>query len=82
MPFVNIYNLKKINGNAVSIRKIFQQHKINISWMDLITWSPAVNKKIKRLCTRVSKRRQKIPRSDALQQFTYQFNPSMQPFFY
>ena len=84
MPLINIYNEKKGNyDNAISIRKMFQQHKVDISWMDLIAWSPTVNKKIKRLCIRVSKpRQQKIPRRDALQQFTYQFNLSMQSFFF
>ena len=62
---------------------MFQKYKINISWMDLITWSPAVNKTIKRLCIRVLKpRQQKIPRRDAFQQFIYQFNPSMQSVFF
>ena len=79
MPLVGMYNEERGGyDNAVSIRKMFQQHKVDMSWMDLIAWSPAVNKEVKRLCTRVSKpRQQKAPRRDAPQQFTYQFNPSM-----
>ena len=61
-PLVGMFNdgLGKYDS-PVSIRSLLQNNKVDISWMDLVAWSPAVAREIKRMCTRVSKK--KTPRA-------------------
>lgn len=44
---------------AISIRQLMQQHRVDISLMDFITWSPQACKELKRICTKVSKKRER-----------------------
>ena len=68
-----------------------------MTWIDLIAWSPAVYKELKRLCTRVLKKKMKGKKPAAQQQkqpnpfsqfnpqynpqFNTQFNPQFNPLF-
>ena len=54
------------------MEKILQDNKVDITWMDLLAWSPAVCRKIKRLCTRVAKKRvPKVRATTMPQQFSF-----------
>jgi len=57
-PLVGLFNdtLGRYDS-PVSIREVLQRNKVNISWMNLVTWSPAVCRELKRLCTRVAKKK-------------------------
>ena len=57
-PLVGMYNdaQEKFDA-AISIRHVMQQNKIDMTWMDMLAWSPAMCKELKRLCTRVTNRR-------------------------
>ena len=59
-PLVGMYNdaQEKFDA-AISIRHVMQQNKIDMTWMDMLAWSPAMCKELKRLCTRVTNRRAK-----------------------
>ena len=79
-PIVGMFNDRMGKYDSpVSIREMLQRNKVDMSWMDLVAWSPAVAREIKRLCTRVAKKRNPKPKlPQAPQQF---FNPQMnQPF--
>ena len=57
---------------AISVRQMLQGNKIDISWMDLVAWSPQVCKELKRICTRVTKKREKkgsLPKAPAIHEF-------------
>ena len=61
----------------VSIRQMLKQNKVDISWMDWLAWSPDACKEIKRLCTRVAKKR--TPKAKPLgQDQSTIFNPAIQ----
>lgn len=57
-PLVGMFNdtLGRYDS-PVSIRQVLQNNKVDMTWMDLVAWSPAVCKELKRLCTRVAKKR-------------------------
>jgi hypothetical protein len=57
-PVVGMFNetLGKYD-TPISIRQVLKANKVDISWMDLIAWSPGVCREIKRMCTRVAKKR-------------------------
>jgi hypothetical protein len=57
-PLVGLFNdfLGRCNS-PVSIRQVLQSNKVDMTWMDLASWSPAVCRELKRLCTRVAKKR-------------------------
>ncbi|KAL2041876.1 hypothetical protein N7G274_005063 [Stereocaulon virgatum] len=84
-PLVGMFNDSIGNYDPpISIRHVLQTNKVDMTWMDLVAWSPAVCKEIKRLFTRVSKKKasNKGRRSGAQQpdphpfsQFQPQFNP-------
>jgi len=40
-----------------SVRQVLQQNKVDVTWMDLAAWSPAFCKELKRIVTRVPKKR-------------------------
>ncbi len=44
---------------AIPIRQLMQQHRVDISLMDFVAWSPQACKELKRMCTRVSKKRER-----------------------
>ena len=44
---------------AISIRDMMKQHRLDISLMDFVAWSPQACKELKRMCTRVAKKREK-----------------------
>ena len=72
-PLVGLFNdvLGKYDS-PVSVRRVLQDNKVDITWMYLLAWSPAVCREIKRLCTRVAKKR--VPRvraTAAPQQFSF-----------
>ncbi|KAL9628242.1 MAG: hypothetical protein Q9164_007349 [Protoblastenia rupestris] len=46
---------------AVSIRHMLQNNKVDMTWMDLVAWSPGVAREIKRLCTRATEK--KLPQA-------------------
>ena len=57
-PLVGMLNDAVGNYDSpTSIRHVLQNKKLGISWMDLVACSPTVCKEIKRLCTRVPKKR-------------------------
>ena len=57
--------------SIISVRQIFQNNKIDLIWMNFIAWSFTVCRKLKRLCTRVTKKREfkKIIDQQSAQQF-------------
>lgn len=57
-PLVGMFNetLGRFDS-PVSIRQVLQNNKVDMTWMDLVAWSPAVCRELKRLCTRVAKKR-------------------------
>ena len=59
-PIVGMFNdsLGKYDS-PMSIRQMLQRTKVDMSWMDLVAWSPAIGRELKRLCTRVAKKREK-----------------------
>ena len=84
-PLVGMFNdsLGKYDS-PISIRHVLQTNKIDMTWMDLVAWSPAVCKELKRLCTRVSKKKASKGKKPTVQQpnpfsqFQPQFNPQLQ----
>jgi hypothetical protein len=48
-----------IYDKPLSVRQVLKHNKVDISLMDWIAWSPSACKELKRLCTRVSKKRAK-----------------------
>ncbi len=59
-PLVGMFNGTSYE-NPVSIRQVLQNTRIDLSWMDFVAWSPAACRELKRLCTRVPKKR--IPKA-------------------
>ena len=59
-PLIGMFNdtIGKYDS-PISIRQVLQNKKVDITWMDLAAWSPQVCKELKRLCTRVSKKKPK-----------------------
>lgn len=55
-PLVGMFNGTQYE-NPVSVRQILQNNRLDLSWMDFVAWSPAACKELKRLCTRVPKKR-------------------------
>ena len=91
-PLVGMFNdLLGKYDSPVSIRYVLQNNKVDMSWMDLMAWSPAACKELKRMCTRVPKKRmpkasaaplvplQSVPQS--FPQFQSQAFPQFQPQF-
>ena len=87
-PLVGMFNdsLGKYDS-PISIRHVLQNNKVDMTWMDLVAWSPAVCKELKRLCTRVSKKKASkgkkptVPpqqQPNPFSQFQPQFNPQFQ----
>lgn len=71
-PVVGLFN-ESIGGfdAPLSVRQLLQTNKVDITWMDLVAWSPAMCKELKRLCTRVTKKRaskSKFPQTPQLPQ--------------
>jgi len=57
-PLVGMFNdLAGKYDSPISIREVLQRNKVDISWMDLVAWSPAVCRELKRLCTHVAKKK-------------------------
>ncbi len=48
----------------LSIRHVLKNNKVDMTWMDYLAWSPAACKELKRLCTRMSKKR--VPKAKAV----------------
>lgn len=59
-PLVGMFNGVQYDS-PVSVRQVLQNTKVDMTWMDLVAWSPAVCKELKRLCTRVPKKRLSRP---------------------
>jgi len=78
-PLVGMFNesLNKYDA-PTSVRQVLQQNKVDMTWMDLAAWSPAFCKELKRIVTRVPKKRD--PKKSSLQQNPTQF-PQFQPVF-
>ena len=73
---VGLYNEGLLKYDSpVSVRQVLQNTKIDMNWMDLVAWSPAICRELKRLCTRVPKKR--APKPAAIPQFI----PPMPPAF-
>ena len=82
-PIVGLFNdsLGKYDS-PMSIRQMLQRTKVDMSWMDLVAWSPAIGRELKRLCTRVAKKREKKlakqPQPPQVPSFPFgTFNPGM-----
>ena len=57
-PLVGMFNdLLGKYDTPTSIRQVMQNNKVDLSWMDFVAWSPAACREIKRICTRVSKKK-------------------------
>lgn len=55
-PLIGLYNDRQQRFDApVSVRETLKSTKVDMSWMDLVAWSPAIGRELKRLCTRVVK---------------------------
>ena len=61
----------------MSIRHVLKNNKIDMTWMDYLAWSPSACKELKRLCTRVSKKR--IPKAKSGQNQPIQPTQPFQP---
>ena len=65
----------------ISVRQMLRESKVDMSWMDWMAWSPEACKEMKRLCTKVTKRR--IPKAKAGQgpgtNKSTPFNPTFPP---
>ena len=60
LPLVGMFNESKgAHDSPISVRQMLQNTKVDISWMDLIAWSPAIQREIKRCATRVAAKRAK-----------------------
>ena len=77
MPLVGLFD--ELTGSfdaPVSVRAMLQQTKVELSLLNLVAWSPSMGRELKRLCTRVTKKREKkkpsAPQQGPLPQ---QFNP-------
>ena len=44
---------------VVSVKDVLRVNKIDMTWMDMLAWSPAMCKELKRLCTRVTNKKTK-----------------------
>ncbi len=66
-PLVGLFNGTQYES-PVSVREVLQSTKVDMTWMDLVAWSPAVCKELKRLCTRVPKKRTPKPSTEAPRQ--------------
>ena len=79
-PLVGMFNdLIGKYDSPVSIRSVLQDNKVDMSWMDLLAWSPSVCRELKRLCTRVPKKRIPKPKPDQSYQIPFaQSNPNFQ----
>ena len=68
-PLVGMFNDSSAKFDTpVSIRQVLQHNKIDMTWLDLLCWSPAMCKELKRLCTRVPKKRARKPSAATSQQ--------------
>ena len=43
----------------LSIRQVLKDNKVDMSFLDLMVWSPSVCREMKRLCTRVAEMKDK-----------------------
>lgn len=60
----------------VSIRELLKNTKVDVSLLDLVAWSPASCKEVKRLCTRVTKKKKpKVQESQKTAPMPVPFNP-------
>lgn len=60
----------------VSIRELLENTKVDLSLLDLVAWSPASCKEVKRLCTRVTKKKKpKVQESQKTAPMPAPFNP-------
>ena len=75
-PLVGMYNesLGKFDS-PMSTRQMLQQTTVDMFWMDLVAWSPAIGRELKRLCTRVAKKRERKFAKQPVQQPQASFNP-------
>lgn len=77
-PLVGMFNGTQYDS-PVSIRQVLMSTKVDMTWMDLAAWSPAVCREPKRLCTRVPKKRLKPPTTRAQPQPQPQPQAQVQP---
>ena len=67
----------------ISVRQALRANKVDMTWMDFIAWSPDACKELKRLCTRVAKKRtprvKSTPKGPAVNLFfpPVSFNPAI-----
>ena len=75
-PLIGMYNDAQGKFDpAVSIRHVMQQNRLDMTLMDMLAWSPAMCKELKRLCTRVTNRRaQKLTNPAVIPDQPNQFN--------
>ena len=56
-PVIGQFSEDGSYDSPISVRQALQSTKIEMTWMDLVAWSPAACRELKRLCTRVPKKR-------------------------
>ena len=59
MPLVGQMNDSGAFDKPVSIRQVLMDNKVDMSFLDLMVWSPTACRELKRLCTRVTKKKGK-----------------------
>lgn len=58
-PLAGLFNEQSGRfDQPISVREILQATKVDLSWLDLIAWSPQIAKEFKRLCSKVPKKRE------------------------
>lgn len=76
-PLVGLFNGTQYD-TPVSVRQLLQNYKIDITLLDLVAWSPTACKELKRLCTKVPKKRVPKPTMNPTTQAP-PFQPNFQP---
>ena len=61
-PLVGLYDKLGKYESPISIRQLLMANKVDMSFLDLVAWSPAVCKELKRLCTRIAKKKNPKPK--------------------
>ena len=57
-PLIGMFDdVKGAYDKPISVRQALRANKVDMTWMDFIAWSPEACKELKRLCTRVAKKK-------------------------
>lgn len=77
-PLVGMFNdILGTYDKAIPIRDVLKEAKVDLTWMDFLAWSPAICRELKRVCTRVAKKR--FPKPKTRQSNDQPMQPPQQP---